>query len=110
VRGHRDRLARLDVLPVDRPDRHAALGQPTHQPVALPLLPHQPGTIRGDLGTDSQEQSRAENRLIENLIHSSDDAATVCRDFGTWFGANRYQLLTPSPAPGAAPNPMEDMP
>jgi nucleoside-diphosphate kinase len=68
------------------------------------------GTIRGDLGTDSQEQSRAENRLIENLIHSSDDAATVCRDFGTWFGANRYQLVAPAPAPGAAPNPMEDMP
>jgi nucleoside-diphosphate kinase len=68
------------------------------------------GTIRGDLGTDSQEKSRAENRLIENLIHSSDDDATVCRDFGTWFGANRYELLDPAPAPGPAPNPMEDIP
>lgn len=68
------------------------------------------GTIRGDLGTDSQEKSRAENRLIENLIHSSDDAATVCRDFGTWFGANRYRLLDPAPAPAAAGNPMEDIP
>ncbi len=68
------------------------------------------GTIRGDLGTDSQEKSRAENRLIENLIHSSDDAATVCRDFGTWFGANRYELLDPAPAPGPSPNPMEDIP
>jgi nucleoside-diphosphate kinase len=68
------------------------------------------GTIRGDLGTDSQEKSRAENRLIENLIHSFDDAATVCRDFGTWFGANRYQLVDPAPAPGATGNPMEDMP
>jgi nucleoside-diphosphate kinase len=68
------------------------------------------GTIRGDLGTDSQEKSRAENRLIENLIHSSDDPAAVCRDFGTWFGASRYQLLDPAPAPAAAGNPMEDMP
>lgn len=68
------------------------------------------GTIRGDLGTDSQEKSRAENRLIENLVHSSDDDATVCRDFGTWFGANRYQLVDPAPAPGAALHPMEDMP
>lgn len=68
------------------------------------------GTIRGDLGIDSQEKSRAENRLIENLIHSSDDAATVCRDFGTWFGANRYELLDPAPAPGLSPNPMEDIP
>ncbi len=68
------------------------------------------GTIRGDLGIDSQEKSRAENRLIENLIHSSDDAATVCRDFGTWFGANRYELLDPAPAPGPSPNPMEDIP
>jgi nucleoside-diphosphate kinase len=68
------------------------------------------GTIRGDLGTDSQEKSRTENRLIENLIHSSDDAAAVCRDFGTWFGADRYQLVDPSPASGAVGNPMEEMP
>ena len=67
------------------------------------------GTIRGDLGIDSQEKSRSENRLIENLAHSSDDAATVCRDFGTWFGANRYELVDPAPTPGASPNPMEDM-
>ena len=68
------------------------------------------GTIRGDLGTDSQEKSRAQNRLIENLVHSSDDPAAVCRDFGTWFGADRYQLVDPTPAPGASPNPMEDLP
>ena len=70
------------------------------------------GTIRGDLGIDSQEKSRAENRLIENLVHSSDDAATVCRDFGTWLGANRYQLVDPAPAPvsSGSPDPMEDMP
>ncbi|MFE7117200.1 nucleoside-diphosphate kinase [Streptomyces sp. NPDC057654] len=54
------------------------------------------GTIRGDLGDDSQEKSRAEGRLIENLVHTSDDPPTVCRDFGTWFGADRHELLFPS--------------
>jgi nucleoside-diphosphate kinase len=66
------------------------------------------GTIRGDLGDDSQEKSRARGDLIENLVHSSDDAATVCRDFGTWFGANRYELVSPAPAPAdGARDPME---
>jgi len=67
------------------------------------------GTIRGDLGSDSQENSRAENRLIENLVHSSDDEAAVCREFGTWFGASRYELVDPAPAPGTATNLMEAM-
>lgn len=66
-----------------------------------------PGTIRGDLGADSQQTARAEGRLIENVAHASDDPAAVCRDFGTWFGANRYQLLDPAPNPDASPNPME---
>lgn len=65
------------------------------------------GTIRGDLGNRQPGKSRSENRLIENLVHSSDDAATACRDFGTWFGANRYELVEPSPAPVTSPNPME---
>jgi len=64
------------------------------------------GTIRGDLGIDSEASSRAENRLIENLAHSSDDEAAVCREFGTWFGADRYPLVDPAPAPGAATNPV----
>jgi nucleoside-diphosphate kinase len=55
-------------------------------------------TIRGRFGADSLEVSRREGRLIENLIHGSDDAATVCRDFGTWFGANRHELLDEHPA------------
>jgi nucleoside-diphosphate kinase len=67
------------------------------------------GTIRGDLGMDSQANSRAENRLIENLVHSSDDDAAVCREFGTWFGANRYKLVDPEPTPGTATNPTEAM-
>lgn len=53
------------------------------------------GTIRGDLGNDSLEQAMAEHRLIRNLVHTSDDAAAACRDFGTWFGAGRRDLLLP---------------
>ncbi len=52
-----------------------------------------PGTIRGDLGEDSHLQARAERRLVENLVHTSDDPIATCRDFGTWFGANRAELL-----------------
>ncbi len=52
-----------------------------------------PGTIRGDLGADSLAAAQAEGRLVENLVHSSDDAAATCRDFGTWYGANRHGLL-----------------
>jgi nucleoside diphosphate kinase len=53
------------------------------------------GTLRGDLGTDSLVAAQAEARLVENLVHSSDDAAATCRDFGTWYGARRHRLLTP---------------
>ncbi|MDH6134274.1 nucleoside diphosphate kinase [Kitasatospora sp. MAA4] len=55
-----------------------------------------PGTIRADLGTDSLDAARADRRLVENLIHTSDDSQAACRDFGTWFGANQHQLLTPA--------------
>ncbi|MFR9722948.1 nucleoside-diphosphate kinase [Streptomyces sp. MS19] len=60
-----------------------------------------PGTIRGDLGTDSLAAARAAERLVENLVHTSDDADAARRDFGTWYGANSHQLLgTPHlPAP-----------
>lgn len=63
-----------------------------------------PGTIRGNHGTDSHRRARAEYRLVENLIHSSDDPQATCRDFGIWFGANRYQLLDPTRAPIAQPH------
>ncbi|MET9403613.1 nucleoside-diphosphate kinase [Kitasatospora sp. NPDC002965] len=57
--------------------------------------PHQaePGTIRADLGTDSLTAARAQHRLVENLIHTSDHPRAAHRDFGTWFGAGRHQLL-----------------
>lgn len=54
-----------------------------------------PGTIRGDLGTDSLDQAVAEGRLVRNLVHTSDDPPAACRDFGTWFGAARRRLLFP---------------
>lgn len=53
-----------------------------------------PNTIRGRFGIDSKERARAEGRLIENLIHTSDDAGSAALDFGIWFGANRHELVT----------------
>ncbi|MFG3134404.1 nucleoside-diphosphate kinase [Streptomyces tendae] len=54
-----------------------------------------PGTIRGDLGEDSLATALAEKRLVRNLVHTSDDADAARRDFGTWYGAGRRNLLTP---------------
>ncbi|MFJ8852395.1 nucleoside-diphosphate kinase [Streptomyces sp. NPDC102437] len=59
----------------------------------------EPGTIRGDLGDDSLDQALAEKRLVNNLVHTSDDADAARRDFGTWFGANRRGLLVPQISP-----------
>jgi nucleoside-diphosphate kinase len=52
-----------------------------------------PGTIRADFGIDSLHLARSQGRLVENLIHASDDATATCRDFGTWYGANEWSLL-----------------
>ncbi|MFD7104926.1 nucleoside-diphosphate kinase [Streptomyces celluloflavus] len=58
------------------------------------------GTIRGDLGDDSLSAALAEKRLVHNLVHTSDDPDAARRDFGTWYGAGRRDLLTPDlPAP-----------
>ncbi|WP_172387221.1 nucleoside-diphosphate kinase [Streptomyces sp. MNP-20] len=45
-----------------------------------------PGTLRGDLGHDNLAVARAEQRLIRNLVHTSDDPAAARRDVGTWYG------------------------
>ncbi|WP_346779755.1 nucleoside-diphosphate kinase [Streptomyces sp. S3(2020)] len=59
-----------------------------------------PGTVRGDFGNDSLERALAEQRLVHNLMHTSDDAGAARRDFGTWFGAHRSSLLAvPTPIP-----------
>ncbi|AYV32892.1 Nucleoside diphosphate kinase (plasmid) [Streptomyces sp. ADI95-16] len=57
------------------------------------------GTIRGDFGDDSLDRALAEKRLINNLVHASDDPEAARRDFGTWYGSNRRGLLHPVPAP-----------
>jgi nucleoside diphosphate kinase len=60
-------------------------------------------TIRGDLGNDSLAAAEAYGRLIDNLVHASDDATATCRDFGTWYGASQHRLLAePPPVPRPA--------
>ncbi len=59
-----------------------------------------PGTIRGRFGTDTLRKARAEGRLIDNLIHSSDHADVVAGDLAVWFGPGATALLTSSLDPG----------
>lgn len=51
-----------------------------------------PGTIRGDLGTDSLEASMAENRMCENLIHASDSPQAVREEAAIWFTPETCQM------------------
>lgn len=51
-----------------------------------------PGTIRRDFGDDSLVRARAERRLVDNLIHTSDDATATCRDVGIWFADGHGRL------------------
>jgi nucleoside-diphosphate kinase len=53
----------------------------------------QPGSIRADLGRDSLAKARAQRRLVDNLVHTSDNAQAARRDFGIWFGTSRHHLL-----------------
>lgn len=53
----------------------------------------EPGTIRADFGTDSLPTARAQHRLVNNLIHTSDDPVAARRDFDTWFGRDCKHLL-----------------
>lgn len=55
-------------------------------------------TIRGRFGIDSLRAATADGRLVDNLIHSSDTAAAVPRDFGIWYGTTAAHLLVPPPA------------
>jgi nucleoside-diphosphate kinase len=54
-----------------------------------------PASIRGHFGCDSLATARAEGRLINNLIHTSDQVGVVERDFAIWFGAGNRRLLVP---------------
>lgn len=56
-----------------------------------------PDTIRGRYAADSLAAARADGRLIDNLIHSSDTWHAVPADFATWYGLdNRHLLRTPA--------------
>ena len=43
------------------------------------------GTIRGDLGNDSQEKADKENRAIENLVHASGTKEEAKKEIRLWF-------------------------
>jgi nucleoside-diphosphate kinase len=72
----------------DAPARLRALLGPTDPAVASP------DTIRSHFGIDSHALAQTEERLIDNVIHTSDDPAAACRDFTIWFG-DRTELLSP---------------
>ncbi|WIX85735.1 nucleoside-diphosphate kinase [Amycolatopsis sp. DG1A-15b] len=63
----------------------------------------EPGTIRADLGNDSLAAARREHRLVDNLIHTSDDVTAAARDFHTWFGGHRAADLLRPPATADRP-------
>ncbi|WP_326692301.1 MULTISPECIES: nucleoside-diphosphate kinase [unclassified Streptomyces] len=99
----RDIPACLDAIYADQPVTVAlARGEPGIHSRLRQTLGHfdptqaEPGTIRGDLGNDSLQAALAEKRLVHNLVHTSDDPAAARRDFGTWFGAGRRELLAPA--------------
>jgi nucleoside diphosphate kinase len=98
----RDIPACLDAEYVGRTVTVAlAYGPPGIQQRLRDLLGHfdpsqaEGGTIRGDFGIDRLDLALAEKRLVRNLVHTSDDARAARRDFGTWFGAGRRDLLMP---------------
>jgi len=43
------------------------------------------GTIRGDLGQDSQEKADKENRAIKNLVHASGNKEEAKKEIELWF-------------------------
>jgi nucleoside-diphosphate kinase len=44
-----------------------------------------PGTIRGDLGTDSYAAADAAGRAVENRVHASEDCEAAERELQLWF-------------------------
>ncbi|MET9731998.1 nucleoside-diphosphate kinase [Streptomyces sp. NPDC006458] len=111
--AYRDMLA--DTGRRDMPDLSACIDAAyAGQPVTLALAHGEPGiharlrqfightdparaaagTIRGDLGADSFAVARAENRLVRNLVHTSDDPAGARREYGTWYGPGRGLRVT----------------
>jgi len=68
-----------------------------------------PHTIRGYFGTDSLRAARGRGQLVNNLIHTSDTAAVVARDFDIWYGPAYAHLLTTPPDPARAALPAPDI-
>ncbi|GHJ39957.1 nucleoside-diphosphate kinase [Streptomyces sp. TS71-3] len=110
----RDIPRALDELYVGRTVTVALASGPAGISVRLrSLLGHwdpsraRPGTIRGDLGRDSHDAALTERRLVNNLVHTSDDPGAACRDFGTWYGARQSDLIVPKTA-HESPTSLED--
>lgn len=55
----------------------------------------QPGTIRGDLGTDSFENADREERCCYNLIHCSDSTESLLTEIKLWFEPETYEVFAP---------------
>ncbi|PKM59037.1 MAG: nucleoside-diphosphate kinase [Firmicutes bacterium HGW-Firmicutes-4] len=54
-----------------------------------------PGTIRGNLGTDSFENADREGRCCYNLIHCSDSSESLLAELKLWFEPETYELFAP---------------
>ncbi|MEU3978874.1 nucleoside-diphosphate kinase [Streptomyces sp. NPDC026672] len=100
-RDLRDLPASIDAAYVGQPVTLAlAHGEPGIHARLRQLIGHTDparavaGTIRGDLGDDSLTVARAENRLVHNLVHTSDDPAGARREYGTWYGPGRRLTVT----------------
>ncbi|MEG0239939.1 nucleoside-diphosphate kinase [Anaerorhabdus sp.] len=44
-----------------------------------------PQTIRGKYGNDSMEKSKAEGRMLNNLVHASDSEENAQKELELWF-------------------------
>lgn len=51
------------------------------EPAAAP-----PGTIRGDLSSDTIRFADAEDRGLHNLVHAADSPESARREIALWFG------------------------
>lgn len=59
----------------------------------------EPGTIRGDLGTDSFENADREERCCYNLIHCSDSTESLLTEIKLWFEPETWELFVPLISP-----------
>jgi len=55
-----------------------------------------PGTIRGDLGTDTVAAAIAGNRVCDNLVHCCDSEESFQRELALWFRVETQRRFPPS--------------